>query len=555
MEMIKRIRQALLLIVLICGVLASLFLAMGCQPVGEPTPTVTPVPTATSTPVPASTPYPPPQGTLTLLDVAPRTLDPAISRDITSHTYVSQLFSGLVALDAELNIVPDIAQDWDVSTDGMVYTFYLRTGVRFHNGREVKAQDFKYSWERACNPRLASQTAADYLGDIVGVREVLTGRAEVISGVRVIDDYTLEVTIDAPKVYFLTKLTYPTAFVVDSANVESGGEWWRHPNGTGPFKLEEWKEDEQIVLECNRLYYREPVRLERVVFRLWAGIPMAMYEMGEIDVTSVGLADIDRVRDPANPLNQELKTISELSFYYLAFNTTRPPFDDVNVRRAFCHAVDKDKIVDLTLKGMVQQAEGILPPAMPGYNENLKGLDYDVDKARALIAASKYGSVSTLPAITLTTYGYGEVSNFLAAVVDMWRQNLGVDVVVRQLDPEVYFYSIKQEKDNMFDAGWVADYPDPQDFLEVLFHTGSGGNDSEYSNPEVDILLDKAAREQDTVTRMRLYQEVEQMLIDDGACLPLWFGESYILVKPYVKDYIVSPLGIPLLSKVHIEPH
>ena len=282
---------------------------------------------------------------------------------------------------------------------------------------------------------------------------------------------------------------------------------------------------------------------------------MIMYETGEIDVTYVGLADIDRVRDPVNPLNRELRTVSELSFYYIAFNTAVPPLDDVNVRRAFCHAVDKDKIVDLTLKGMMQRADGILPPSLPGYNEYLVGLDYDVERARELISASKYGGISELPPITLTSYGYGEVPDFLAAVIDMWRHNLGVDVEVRQLEREVYFYSIKQEKDNMFDSGWVADYPDPQDFLEILFRTGSSSNDSEYSNPDVDVLLDKAAGEQDTAMRMKLYQDAEQMLIDDAACLPLWFGKNYILVKPYVKDYVVTPLGIPLLSKVRIEPH
>ncbi|MCD6358396.1 MAG: peptide ABC transporter substrate-binding protein, partial [Dehalococcoidia bacterium] len=286
-------------------------LLAGCQPEGEAIPPATSVvPTVSHS---DATSYPSPEGTLTLFDVEPATLDPAISHDATSHTYVLQLFSGLVTLDARLNVVPDIANDWDISADGMVYTFHLCEGAQFHDGRKIKAQDFKYSWERACDPRLGSLTAGTYLGDIVGVREVLSGRAREISGVRVIDDSTLEVSIDAPKMYFLAKMTYPTAFVVDETNVASGEEWWHKPNGSGPFKLQRWLHGEELVLECNSHYYRKPALLKQIVFKLWAGDPMIMYEKGEIDATYVGRANIDRVGDAANPLSREMRTISELS--------------------------------------------------------------------------------------------------------------------------------------------------------------------------------------------------------------------------------------------------
>ncbi len=192
---------------------------------------------------------------LRLWDIGPITLDPAISADTTSHSYVMQIFSGLVRLDHELNIVPDIAESWEKSPDGKTYIFYLRQGVKFHSGREVEAADFKYSWERACDPDTGSGTAATYLGDIIGAKDMLAGRAEEISGVEVIGDYTLQVTIDAPKAYFLSKLAYPTAFVVDRANVESGEDWWREPDGTGPFKLKEWKGGQWLILERSQIYY------------------------------------------------------------------------------------------------------------------------------------------------------------------------------------------------------------------------------------------------------------------------------------------------------------
>ena len=494
------------------------------------------------------------EGVLRLWDTGPITLDPAISADMSSHTYVMQIFSGLVRLDHELNIVPDIAENWERSPDGKIYTFYLRQGVKFHSDGEVKAADFKYSWERACDPATGSLTAATYLGDIIGAKDMLAGETGEISGVEVIGDYTLRVTIDAPKAYFLSKLSYPTAFVVDRDNVESGDEWWREPDGTGPFKLREWEAGQWLILERSQVYYGEPAKLEQVVFYLLAGEPMALYETGQIDVTPVSTSYIDQVRDENGPFYPELAVTPELSLYYIGFNTAQPPFDDVNVRRAFCHAVDKEHIAEVILRDMINEADGILPPGMPGYNEALEGLDYDVGKAIELIADSKYGDVSNLPPITLTVEGYGNsIPSYLGAIIQEWQQNLGVEISVRQLEPENFLYNLKQEKDEMFILGWIADYPDPHNFLDILFYTGSENNIFEYSNSSLDALLDQAAIEQDGADRLAMYQQAEQLVVDDAPCLPLFHGANYILVEHYVKGYELSPLGIPDLSKVYLE--
>ena len=524
----------LFLSVLLCGLLIA-----GCQPVPQETPT----PTTEAR-------------LLSLYGIDPLTLDPAVAGEMTSHQYIMQLFSGLVRLDDKLEPAPDIAQRWQISDDGRTYTFYLRQDVRFHNGRGVKAEDFKYSWERACDPETGSMTAATYLGDIVGVRQVLAGESKEISGVSVIDDYTLQVTIDAPKVYFLYKLTYPTAFVVDRANVETGKKWWQKPNGTGPFKLREWDETRLLVLEKNELYYGKQAKVDFVVFQLWGGVPMNMYETGEIDVSDVYLNYIDKVTDPASPFHQELTVIPELSFFYIGFNTTRPPFDDINIRRAFSQAVDKEKLSSLVFKGTVQPADGILPPGMPGFNEDLSGLNFDVSQARKLIATSKYRDSSNLPPITITTSGWGGlISDALEAVINDWRQNLGVEVRVRQLEPLRFLYHLKEEKDEMYHIGWIADYPHPQNFLEILFHSDADNNYGEYSNPEIDALLEIASVEPDNDLSLALYQQAEQKLIEDAACLPLWFDKNYILVKPYVKGYNLNPQGLVMLNSVSVEPH
>ncbi|MEE8413257.1 MAG: peptide ABC transporter substrate-binding protein [Dehalococcoidales bacterium] len=493
-------------------------------------------------------------GVLNLYGIDPHTLDPAISGDATSHEYILQIFSGLLKLDDNLEPAPDIAEDWQVSKDGKTYTFNLRQNVIFHDGREVKAEDFKYSWERAANPDTGSQTAASYLGDIVGVKEVLAGESTEISGLRVVNDYTLEVTIDAPKSYFLSKLTYPTAYVVDSNNVEAGTDWWHKPNGTGPFKLEVWNEGNRLVLERNDLYYGSPAGIERVVFHILSGVPMNMYETGEIDVTGVSTFDIDRVTDPAGPFYDELQSNAELSFFYIGFNITKPPFDDARVRRAFSQAVDKEKLASLVFRDMMEPAYGILPPGMPGFNDALSGLNFDVAEAKELIRKSAYGSIDNLPPITITTAGRGgRVSGDLEAIIHQWRENLGVEVKVRQLEPERFFYNLKEEKDEMFDMGWIADYPHPQDFLEILFSTGTENNYGEYSNPEVDALLKRAGVELDTELSLELYREAEQILVDDAAMLPLWFGRNFVLVKPHIRGYDLNPMGLVDLSGVTIE--
>ncbi len=532
----KRVILALISLVLVCSLLVY-YVPGGCQPDSGETTTGTV------------------EGdVLNLYGIDPYTLDPALAGDATSNEYILQLFSGLVRLDDNLEPVPDIARDWHISDDGRVYTFELRDDVYFHDGKRVKAQDFKYSWERACNPATGSQTAATYLGDIVGVDEVLAGESETISGVEVVGDYTIRVTIDEPKSYFLYKMTYATSFVVDGDNVAEGANWWRQPNGTGPFRLWQWDENSLLVLEKNDLYYGEKAKLDFIAYDLWAGIQMNLYETGEIDVATVGMSYIDKVTDEAGDFYQDLTVVPEMSLIYIGFNCSDPPFNDINIRRAFSMAIDKDKLVSLVFKDTVTRADGILPLDMPGYNEYLSGLGYDVDEARALIAASEYGDVTNLPMITITTGGWGGlISSGLEAIINEWRVNLGVEVEVRQLEPKEFLYSLMEEKDEMFYWGWGADYPHPQNFLEVLFYSGSENNIGEYSNQEVDALLELAGAELDSEISLELYRQAEQLLVNNAACIPLWFGESYVLTKPYVSGYSLNPLGFAMLNKVSIK--
>jgi oligopeptide transport system substrate-binding protein len=505
---------------------------------------------------PASTNYDTGSKTLDLWDSGPLTLDPAISSEMSSHLYVMQLYSGLVKFDSQLKPAPDIAERWEVSADGKTFTFFLRRDVKFHDGRLLTAADIKYSFERTCNPATNSPTALTYLGDINGVADVISGKAKSISGIEVVNDNTIKISINAPKAYFLSKMAYPTAFVVDRKNVEAGPGWWKKPNGTGPYKLQQWDTGNLIIIEPNNYYYGEKASV-RVAFHLLSGaqILMSLYETGKIDVLEVNRLTIDKASDPAGPYYSQLKIFPQFMLRYIGFNTSKPPFDDVYVRQAFCHAVDKEKIIRLTQKGMVTPATGIIPEGMPGYNKDIKGLDYNVAKAKELLAKSKYGSAANLPAITLTDSSLGGIGidHYMGAILQDWKRDLGVNVTVRFLNIQAFQYNLRQEGDEMFAMGWVADYPDPQNFLDILFHSGADYNNSNFSSKELDELLDRAAVEKDYDKRISLYQQAEQLVVDQAPVLPLWFDRNYVLVSPRVQGFTIDPLGVPRFNQITLE--
>jgi oligopeptide transport system substrate-binding protein len=248
-------------------------------------------------------------GTLRLAGSLPPTLDPATVQDSTSSLYVVHLFSGLVALDADLEVAPDIAQSWEISADGTTYTFHLDPAATFQNGRAITAEDFVYSLERALAPETGSPVAASYLGDIVGAQAYAAGEREHLEGIRTVDAHPLELRIDAPKAYFLANLTYPTALLVDREQIErEGDEWVLQPNGSGPFALESLSMDEIVLVRNERYYGRRP-SVARVEFVLSGGVPMSMYENGLLDIVEVGAADIERVLDPANSLSTEAQNL------------------------------------------------------------------------------------------------------------------------------------------------------------------------------------------------------------------------------------------------------
>lgn len=475
----------------------------------------------------------------------PRTLDPALTHGgpggIPGH-----LFSGLVTLTPQLAIEPDLAAGWEIDATGTVYTFYLHPNARYHDGRDVTAQDVRFSWERALDPATGSDTALTYLGDIVGSAAMADGSASSLSGVAIIDDKTVQVTIDAPKPTFLAKLTYPVTFLVDAQQVDRA-DWEREPNGTGPFTLERWRDDEVLILQRNVATVGTVPQVEHVVFLMDAGIPLSLYERGIIDRVGVGGSTLERMRDPNSDFSAELRSNVSMCTNFVGYDVTQPPFDDARVRRAFNHALNRERIVDGLYRGSALPANSILPPGMPGFRPRT-GYTYDPALARELVRQAGY---ETLPPLRYTTSGFTDAGGIETALISQWQEVFDVEVVPELIEPTQYLNeTFAGNIGHFFDFGWCADYADPENFLDILFYTDAQTNLGGFRSADFDTLLDRARVEPNVAERLRLYGEAETLLLEEAPVVLVAHGISAELVSPRLQNYALTPLSVPQWHRV-----
>ena len=491
-----------------------------------------------------------PQDAIMLIGGQPQTLDPAKTLGGPDGA-LGHIFSGLVMLNTDLQVQPDLAAGWEVSEDGLLYTFYLNPNAAFHDGRPLTAQDVVYSWKRAADPQTGSDTVLTYLGNIAGVREKVAGETAEDEGLQVIDDHTFSARLVEPDVTFLAKLAYPVAFVVDRQNV-SEPDWEHHPNGSGPFRLQTWQDDDLIILERNDSYYRDLARVSHVAYDLGPGLPLSKYETGQIDLVGISSSTLERVQDPNSELHNDLRTVVTMCTSTIGLNNELPPFDDARVRQAFNYALDKGRLIETFSGGNALVANGPLPPGMPGYG-GLDGESYpfDVEKARSLLAEAGYEDPADMGTLLFTTQGYGDIGPYITAVITLWQEALGVTIEPVLLDPFTYYDELYAGNvGHFFSSGWCADYPDPQNFLEVLYHTGSEQNLSRFSDQGIDTLLDEARVEQDVSRRLALYQEAERRIVEAAPVVFIEHDISAVLVSPNLEGYELTPIGIPQWHRV-----
>jgi peptide/nickel transport system substrate-binding protein/oligopeptide transport system substrate-binding protein len=488
--------------------------------------------------------------------VEPPTIDPALVRDLSSAFLVRLIFRGLLIFDSELKPALELAERLVVSEDGLTYTFTLDARALFHDGRNVTADDVVFSLTRALNPATANGQAAllsgpTFLDSILGAPELLSGEAETLAGVRALDMRTVEIRLQRPDAAFTMKLASAATTIVDPANVAQGEGWWRQPNGAGPFKVSEWETGQRLVLTRSRSFIDGAPALERIEMPLGPNAYGAfnLYQSDRVEVTGISSYDVDRVTAAESPLGPELIQTDLFSTEYIAFRTDVPPLDDPIVRRAIAMAFPRDKIADVMFGGHVSVAEGIVPDGMLGVEWPVNAMAYDPEGAKALFATSKYAAEPELPPILIYSTGNGAV----AALRDEVETHLGLQIESIVVQSEEFFDGLALRQYPAYALYWGADYPDPASFLQSLFASGSSDNYIDYSNPDYDALLAEAAEELDTSRRAEIYQQAQQILIDDAVVIPTYHDVGYFLVKPWVKGLEYTPLGLLQLETIWIE--
>lgn len=503
-------------------------------------------------------------GTIRLADEPDiRTLDTAIGYDTASWRFERLINDGLLDYGDGADLRPEVAATMPTVIDGTTFVFRLRDDVFFHHGRRVVAEDFKYAIERILDPKVTSPAIA-FFETIVGAPEYVAGRAEHVSGIRCPDPQTLIIELRQPDLAFLNVLAMPFASPLPREEVERwtdphGGEsrWAEHVIGCGPYRLERWERGLRIRVRRFERYYRDDTAFVEAVEQRF-GIPdfmaLMMFERGEIDISGIPLPDFQRVlADPR--LRALAHSAPDSAIYYCSMNCELPPFTDKRVRQAFNYAIDKDRIARI-LSGIATPAKGVLPPQMPGYNPDLRGYPYDPARARRLLAEAGYPRGLS---VELMTRSRPNEKRWVEAI-QQDLANVGVTVAIRPVAfPEWLDLSGKRGQVPFTVNAWFMDYPDPSNFLDVLLNgtkitAQNSNNRAFYNNDRVNDLLARAAAMTDAPARLKLYQEIEQIVVDDAPWIFLYHPTTWRLVQPWVHNFRIHPVWSSTEDRVWLAP-
>ncbi|HEX6966343.1 MAG TPA: ABC transporter substrate-binding protein [Gemmatimonadaceae bacterium] len=465
----------------------------------------------------------------------PRSLDPALSTDVPTGRAVSYVFDGLTRFTPDAKLVPSLAERWDVSPDGKMYTFHLRSGVHFQNGAPFTAHNVVHSFERVLDP--ATRGGRGWpLYPISGARAFASGKAKHIAGLTALDDSTVRITLDTALAVFPKLLAMPVASIVPDSTPSNFGE---HPIGTGPWKLVTWKHDDYLLFARNPDYFGGAPKADSLMARI---IPepstaVAEFENGNVDLLYVPESDTQQWEE-TDDKKAMLTSAPALRLFYMAINTTRGPLTDARVRQAINYAVDVKTIVDHLFGGRGRVAAGVIPPSLDGADTTRTPYGYDPAKAKQLLAAAGYPNGFDIelwhsqdPAFARLALS---IQGYLAAV--------GIRVKVVERDAASVRAAAAEGNVDLIVKDWYADYPDAEDFLYPLLHganKGLGGNLSFYQNPTFDRLVTLARSEQDDAKRTSLYRQADSLEFADAPMLYLFFYSELDAVQPWITGFQV----------------
>ncbi len=474
------------------------------------------------------------------LSANPTTLDPALIVDVTGGTIAAKLFNGLVRLDDGLKVMPDIAERWTVSSDGLTYTFALRNDVTYSTNQYVTAYDFKYSFKRILDPKTRSPNTW-VLEKIAGAKEYMAGRAPDVEGIKVINDHTLEIRLARPFSPFLYLLTMPAAYVVPEEEVRRWGpDFSAHPVGTGPFVLENWLPNREVRLKGRDAYFGGRAKARGIVYRV---IPedltaMTEFELGNLDVITVPATEFSRYSNDTRWKNL-MTSVKGIDTYYIGMNCSKAPFNNVNLRRAMNLAVDRGKLLSTFYENRGRLAAGPVPDLLRTWDSPQPYM-YDPRKAREIVTREGMAGRTVRFYIT-SDQEVVDMAEFIQSSI----RKTGMNVEITQLEWSAYKQAINKGEPDMFWLSWWADYPDAEDFLYPLFHSsnaGPAGNRTRYKNPTVDRLIEEGQTTGDERQRRLAYEKAENIIVDEAPWVFFWHKNDYTLRQPWLKGYRMYPI-------------
>ena len=480
----------------------------------------------------------------------PQDIDPQIVTGTPEHHLVTTFFEGLVSEDPQLNIIPGVAEKWEISDDGLVYTFHLRADAKWSNGDPVTADDFVQSYQRILTPELGAEYSY-MLWHAVGAEDYNKGKLTDFAqtGFKALDPRTLQVTLRQRTPFLLHKLNHESWFPVHIPTIAKFGgfkskntRWTRPENFVGnvTYILKEWRPNQMIVAERSPTYWdRGRIKIDEIqLFAVeLAEVEEKMFRANQLDVTyEVPLPKIAAYRKERP---DALRIDPYNGVYFYRFNVKRKPFDDVRVRRAHALAVDRETLVKAVTLGGEQPAYHVVPPNVNGYNSR-HAFHEDVAEAKRLLAEAGYPDGRGFPDVQLL-YNTLEKHRIIAeAIQQMWRKNLGIGISLYNQEWKVYMDAQHTQNFQLQRAGWIGDYVDPHAFLD-LWETGNTNNDSNWGNPEYDRLLRSALDAKTDTERFEAYQRMEEILLNEMPIMPLYFYTYVRLVRPNV-HFITTPL-------------
>ncbi len=462
----------------------------------------------------------------------PRSLDPAKSTDVPTGRAVGYLFDGLTRFTPDARLVPALATRWEMSADGRTYTFHLRAGVTFHDGKPFVARHVVRSFQRALDPKERGGRGWP-LYPIAGAKAFADGRAETIAGLTVRDDSTLVVVLDEAFPIFPKLLAMPVAAVVPDSTPADFGE---HPIGTGPWRFVEWKHDDYVKFARNEKYWGGAPMSDSLVARVIAepSTAVAEFESGNVDILYIPESDTRRWEN-TDERSATLASAPGLRLWYMAINTTRGPLKDVRVRQAINYAVDTRTILDQLIGGRGNVAGGVIPPALEG-GDSTRRYAYDTTKAKQLLADAGFAKGIDVDLWTGQTPPFPR----LAEAIQSYLARVGVRAKIVQRESAAMREAARKGETDLALKDWFADYPDAENFLYPLLHSankGVGGNVSFYQSPAFDKLVDAARREPDDAKRILLYHEADAYAFNEAPMLYLFFYRDLDAVQPWIRGF------------------